>query len=121
MNNLFFQPLLVLVGLISTVFFFRYLFFSDKKNNMPFIAFDGTKFKSQKDCDEYSYLAKKLEPLFDEISTGNRDKKNLLGLKLSFINTLKKEGFNDLKLLLSYKDQFKKLSDLFEIEIDSEK
>ena len=116
MSNLFLQLFLVLTGFTFTILFLRYIFSSQFKSKEVFIAIDGTKFKTSKLCDDYNYIYKQLDPLYqEEILIKARRKNELLGLKLSFINKIKSEGFSDLNTLISFKEDFKKLAEFFEV------
>jgi len=114
MNNPFVQLALVVGGLTFTILVFRYLFSSaSPTTNKTFTAIDGTLFSDQKECQEYNFLFEKLGFLFDkEFFAGNKSKKDLLGMKPLFIQTIKESGFKDLKILISFKDDFKIFSEL---------
>ncbi len=116
MNNLFIQLILLLGGLIVTVIFFRYLFSSgkNKNSNKAFVAVDGTEFYNLDAFKEYEYLYGKFRSLYDEDALSKtRNKKEILGLSKMFLQKLKEEAFVDPKTLISYKDDFIKLSELF--------
>ena len=101
--------------MISTVLILRYAFSSEKQVKESFIAIDGTKFSNQDSCNDYDNLYKKMECLYKEDSFSNsRNRKDILGLKLSFISKIKGEGFKALKTLLNCKDQFNKLVEILE-------
>lgn len=121
MNNLVLELFLVIVGLIFTTFLLRYTFSSDTKSKKAFLASDGTRFATQKDCDEYDYLLKRLGCLYEQEQTSNpRRNKKTLGMNSLFINKIKSEGFSDLKTLISFKNDFKKLVDLLDCELNKE-
>ena len=121
MNNLLLEALLVLVGLVFTIIFFRYLFFGSNFTRAVFTASDDSTFNSQEACDAYESLLKRISFLYeDESSTKNRSKKEISGMKPSFIKLLKEGGFKDLKTLVKYKDDLKKLVDLFELEEETD-
>ena len=103
MMNLFLELLLVGVGLIFTIVFFRYLFSTGKSNQQAFLASDGTKFVDLKSCDEYELLFKKLQCLYDDNNViNNRGKKDMLGLQISFVKNLKEQGFQNIKTLIDH-------------------
>ena len=107
MTNPFLVSLLVIVGIIFTVLILRYAFSSQLNSREAFIAIDGTKFYNEKSFNEYDSLYKKLECLYQEELLDNvKNKKDILGLKLIFINNIRKDGFKDIKTLIDYKDDF---------------
>ncbi len=115
MSNLVVELLLVLVGLAFTVLLLRYTFSSGLKSKGAFVASDGTKFPTKEACDDYDYIYKSLEDLYQEEALSKaRNRRQILGLRLSFVNQIKDGGFQDLKTLISFKDDFKKLARLLD-------
>tara|TARA_Y100001968_G_C19220694_1_gene649564 strand:- start:262 stop:591 length:330 start_codon:yes stop_codon:yes gene_type:complete len=104
---LFIIVITLVVALSSIVFF---IFNSSKKNN--FISKDGTSFLKESDYIAYEDLFAKLECLYDV----KEQKKGVskLGLSSDFISNIKENGFKDLKILISYKKEFKLLNELLE-------
>ncbi len=76
-------------------------------------ASDGTKFSSEEARSAYEAMLKNLKPLYEEDES--RMEKGLQ-FQRGFLGFLKKSGFNDLKTLLIYKDDIKRLVELFEKE-----
>ncbi len=107
--------LIVLVGLVATVLLLSLIFSKSGKPRKVFEAVDGTKFFSERDCFEYEFLYKRLKCIYG-------DKKSMkLGLNETFIQQIKSDGFSNLNLLISNKNQFKKLVELLEVsEITSD-
>ncbi len=115
MSNLY-VGVVVLVGLVATALFLAFIFSSSGKPKEVFEAVDGTKFSSKTDLNEYEFLYERLKVLYDEKSSSNQNNKNAnLGLNKTFIKQIKADGFANLNLLISNKDQFKKLVKLFDI------
>ncbi len=115
MSN-FYLGSVVLVGLLSTGFLLRFIFSSSAKSKENFKAIDGTAFSSKKECIEYDFLYNKLEFIYnDNNSSAQRRNIASLGLGSSFIKQLKSEGFSDLNSLISNKEQFRKLVELFDV------
>ena len=115
MNNFLVALSLILVGLTFTILILRYTLSGQSKLKEAFIAIDGTKFSTKKDCDNYDYLYKLMECLYqEEALTNARRSKEILGLRLLFVNQIKSGGFKDLKTLISFKDDFKKLAELLD-------
>ena len=115
MSNLFVELLLVLVGLSFTILLLRYAFSSELKSKEVFTAIDGTRFSTEKSCSDYDYIYKNLEVLYqDDALSKARTRKQILGLRLSFVNQIKSGGFSDLKTLLSFKDDFPKLAEILD-------
>ncbi len=118
MNNLLIELLLILAGLLFTIFLFRYLFSSDISQDKVFLAVDGTKFDNQRSCNEYDLLYKRLICLYQEDALlKSKNKKEILGLNLLFVKQLKNEGFSDIKTLINYKDDFHKLTELLNSDV----
>ncbi len=106
---------LIFVGLTFTILILRYTLSGQSKSKETFIALDGTKFSNKKDCNNYDYLYKLLECLYqDEALTNARRSKEILGLNLLFVNQIKSGGFKDLKTLIGFKDDFMKLAELLD-------
>ena len=115
MSNVFLELLLVLVGISFTILLLRYTFSSGLKSKEAFIAVDGTKFNTKKACEDYDYLYNNLVDLYQEEALSKaRNRKQVLGLRLLFVNQLKSGGFQDLKTLISFKDDFLKLAELLD-------
>ena len=78
-------------------------------------AQDGTRFSSEKACRDYETLVEKLNALYvvDADKPANSLK---LGLRPDFLQLLKEEGFSELKILLKYQEDFRKLVFLFDDE-----
>jgi len=90
---------------------FLALFLLKSFNKKSFTAEDGSVFDSQSDLDLYQNLYVKTKPLFtDDDVKGSA--KVILGFEKSFLTKLTKEGFQDLKTLVKYRNQLKLLSDL---------
>jgi len=114
MSNLYIG-LLVLVGVVLTALVLRFILSNSSKSKETFESIDGTRFVREKDLKEYEFLYERLKCLYEENPSGNKNRQNLkLGLKVTFIQKLKSEGFSSLNLLISNKDQFKKLIELFD-------
>ncbi|ABX08735.1 hypothetical protein [Prochlorococcus marinus] len=117
MNNLLIQSLLLIVGSIGTIAAFWYLFSSNTKTKKSFISKDGTSFRDQESCDNYEVICERFTGFFDEEALRTNKKKNdLTGLRIAFIKLLKSDGFQDVKTMIKYKDDFRKLADLFELD-----
>ncbi len=114
MSNLYIG-LVVLVGLLVTGLFFRFIFSSSGNPKEVFESIDGTKFFREKDLKEYEFLYERLKSLYEEKPSANQKKKNSkLGLSETFIQQLKVDGFQNLNLLICNKEQFKKLAELLD-------
>ncbi len=114
--NIFYIGLVVLVGIVATGLFLRFILSSSGKSNEVFEAIDGTKFSRKQDLNEYEFLYERLRCLYEDNLSANQRNKNVnLGLSLSFIQQLRADGFSNLNSLISNKEQFKKLSNLFEL------
>ncbi len=115
MNNLY-VGLVLVVGLLATVLLLRFIISSPGKSKELFAAIDGTKFSREKDLKEYEFLYERLKCLYEENTSANQRKQYAkLGLTMTFIQQLKAGGFVNLNLLISNKDQFKQLVDLFDV------
>ena len=105
------------VTLIAIVFFillaivFLLLFLFKSINKKKFIADDGSIFDNQSDLDVYQSLYEKTKPFFS-IVNDNGSNQPIEGFDKSFVSRLTKDGFNDLKTLVKYRQEFKSLSDL---------
>ena len=108
--------LVVLVGLLATGLLLRFIFLSAGSPKKVFEAIDGTKFSREKELKEYEFLYERLKCIYEENSSANQRKKNAkLGLTVTFIQQLKVDGFGNLNLLITNKEQFKKLVELFDV------
>ena len=108
--------LVFLVGFLATALLLRFILSNSRKSKEVFQACDGTKFSLEKDLKEYETLYARLKCLYEENPSSNqRKQKSKLGLKVAFIQQLKADGFANLNLLISNKEQFKKLVELFDI------
>ncbi len=117
MSDFFLGLFLVIVGLIFTIILLRYAFSNQAKSKETFIAVDGSKFNEKKLCEEYDYIYKRLEILYQEEALANaRNKKKVIGLNITFVNQIKNNGFSDLKTLISFKEDFKKLAELLDTQ-----
>ena len=121
MSNLYIG-LVVLVGLLGTGVLLRFIFSTSANPKEIFESIDGTKFSSEKDLKEYEFLYERLKCLYEENPSANERKQNAKsGLTMSFIKQLKTNGFSNLNLLISNKEQFKKLVELLDVsEISSD-
>ena len=118
MNNLLIQSLILIVGLTGTIAAFWYLFSSNTNNKKTFVSKDGTRFSDQESCDNYEVICERFTSLFNEAALRTNKKKNdVTGLRISFLKLLKSDGFQDAKTLIKYKADFRKLADLFELEV----
>ena len=108
--------LVVLVGLVLTIGLLILIFSSLAKSKEAFQAIDGTRFSRKIDLNEYEFLYERLKVVYEENLASNQNNKNVkLGLNKSFIQQIKSEGFRDLNSLITNKDQFKKLAELFDV------
>ena len=115
MSNLYIG-LVVLVGLLTTVFLLRFILSGPGNPKKFFEATDGTKFSNEKELKDYEFLYEKLKCLYEENSSYKQRKENTRhGLTLTFIQQLKTDGFVNLNLLISNREQFKKLVKLFDV------
>ena len=115
MSNLYIG-LVVLVGFLATGLLLRFIFSNSGKSKEVFQANDGTKFSLEQDLKEYEILYARLKCIYEENpSSDQRKQKAKLGMKVAFIQQLKADGFANLNLLISNKEQFKKLVELFDI------
>tara|TARA_Y100001968_G_scaffold275567_1_gene269352 strand:+ start:159 stop:491 length:333 start_codon:yes stop_codon:yes gene_type:complete len=94
---------------VAVGFLTLYLFKSINKKS--FTAEDGSLFDTQADLDLYQRLYDKTITLFSP-DDENGSAKQILGFDKSFISKLTKEGFPDLKTLITYRKQLKSLLDL---------
>ena len=96
----------ILVAILSlTLFLFKNI------NKKSFTAEDGSIFDSKSDLELYQNLYDKTMPLFvfdDEKGSSQP----ILGFQKPFLIKLTQDGFPDLKTLVKYRNQIKKLSDL---------
>ncbi len=76
-------------------------------------ASDGTIFNSEEACNSYEISLAKLKPLY-EGSDSNIDKS--FGFRKGFLYLLKTNGFNDLRILLEYREDIQKLAKLIHYE-----
>ncbi len=114
--NSFYIGLVVLVGLLITGLLLRFILLSPGTPKEVFEAIDGTTFSREKDFNEYQLLYERLKPLYEESSSANPKKQNArLGISSAFLQKLKEDGFTNLNLLISNREQFKKLVELFDV------
>ena len=105
------------ITLLSLIFFilcaitFLLLFLFRSINTKSFKASDGSVFQNQLDLDIYQRLYKKTKPLFSVLE-GEDSCQDLLGFDKLFLTKLTTKGFQDLKIIIKYRRQFKLLSDL---------
>ena len=115
MSN-FYVGVVVLVGLVATGLLLGFIFSNSAKTKESFQAIDGTRFSNKQDLNEYEFLYEQFKCLYEEKSSSNQSKKNTnLGLKKTFVQLIKTDGFANLNLLISNKEQFKKLAELFDV------
>ena len=121
MSNLYIG-LVVLIGLLVTGLLLRFIFSTSGNPKEVFESTDGTKFSREKDLKEYEFLYERLKYLYEERPSAKERKQNAKsGLTVSFIQQLKINGFPNLNLLISNKEQFKKLVELLDVsEISSD-
>ena len=119
MMNLLPGFILIPIGIIFTIIIFRYAFKGKATSNQITSSIDGSKFESERSRDEYDYLYKKLNCLFDDdYKSKQRKGKKILGLNILFVDKLVNKGFIDTKTLINSKNDFKLLADLFDYEED---
>ncbi len=114
MNNLFLQVALVVTALVATIVIFWLLFSTSKSNAKPFTASDGETFKTQEECDQHDKLLEFFGVYFDESNLKVRNKTQIEQLNLSFLTLLKEGGFEEPSTLIKYRNEFRKLSALFD-------
>ena len=100
---------LVGVGLTVTVLFFLLR----EQNNIK--ASDGTLFASEVACKRYEAVLEKVNAFY--IDNGSKSSTELFGIQMTFIKLLK-EGFKDSKMIINYKEDFQRLSDLLDQDIE---
>ena len=106
----------VLVGLVVTILLLIFIFSSLAKSKEVFKAIDGTRLASKIDLKEYEFLYERFKCLYEEnLSTNQKNKDANLGLKKSFVQQIKADGFLNPNSLISNKEQFKKLAELFDV------
>ena len=98
--------------LLAIVFLLLFLFKGINKKS--FKADDGSVFEKQSDLDVYQSLFEKTKPLFS-IQEDKGSSNLILGFDKSFVTKLTNDGFQDLKTLVKYRQQFKSLSDLMNL------
>ncbi len=77
-------------------------------------AIDGTRFSSEEACRAYEAVFNRINNLY---SDSEKDSSNLnQGFQPGFLKLLKKTGFSDVKILLNYREDFRKLIELFDEE-----
>ena len=103
------QILFLSIIIIAISFFLLILVFTNTRKK-TIRASDGSLFKDVEELDRYETLLNKIEPLYQDESS-ERKANLILGLELTFIESLRK-GFYNKKKLISYKDQFRILSEL---------
>ena len=99
---------IAIVGVLLTVGFLFFLL-REQKNIK---ASDGTLFSSEEARQAYEELLKKVSILY--LDNVKKESSELFGMQMTFIKVLQTEGFKDAKTLLKYKDDFKKLVELFD-------
>ena len=104
--------LLIIAALLIGLAFIIYLLVSNG-NKKRFISIDGTNFTNEESCLEYNALIEKLSPLYQDDLSSNKE---ILGLSVSFIKDMRNKGFNELKTLISYKQD---LNDLVKLLNDN--
>ncbi len=102
----------LLVGGILLTVSVLYLLLKDQASIK---ASDGTSFQTEEACQAYEDLLDKIKILFEEDLTKSSKAENRLGFKPTFLRRLQAEGFNDAKSLITYREEFKKLSDLLSL------
>tara|TARA_B100000214_G_C23585782_1_gene453959 strand:- start:101 stop:433 length:333 start_codon:yes stop_codon:yes gene_type:complete len=103
--------LIALAFLILIAIVFLLLFLFKSINKKSFIADDGSVFDNESDLDLYQNLYDRTKPIFS-IANENDSSQQILGFEKLFLSKLTKEGFPDLKTLVIYRKQFKRISDL---------
>ncbi len=101
---------IALVGVVSTSVVLFFLL-RDQRNIK---ASDGTLFSSEEACKSYEVVLDRVNALF--LDTQNQSAKELLGFQIAFLNLLK-GSFTDAKLIIRYKDDFKRLVELIDQDI----
>ena len=122
MSN-FLVGILVLVGLLGTVFLLRAILSGSGKSKEVFEAVDGTKLSSKTELYEYEFLYERLKGIYEEKTSSNKSKSNIsLGLNKKFLQQIKSTGFANPNELITNREQFKKLVELFDTTaIESDK
>ncbi len=100
---------IAIVGIVLTALVL-FLLLREQKS---FQSKDGTRFSSQEACNAYEAIYQRLETLY-EVEGKESASQSKLGLSADFLQLLKVGGFGELKTLLRYQDDFKRLSCLFE-------
>ena len=77
-------------------------------------AVDGTIFSSEEARRAYESVFKRVDNLYSE--NDKNSGKVTLGFKSEFLKLLQNDGFADVKTLLIYREDFKKLVELFQEE-----
>ncbi len=107
----------ILVGGILLTVVLLYLLLRDQEQS-SIKAFDGTAFSTVEACKAYEALYERINVLYEEkVTKSSRIDRNL-GLSTKFLSLLKNEGFNDAKALITYREDFQKLSQLLFEEIN---
>ncbi len=115
MSNLY-LGVVVLVGFLGTAVLLRMIFSNSTPAKEVFEALDGTKFSSKSKVNEYEFLYKRLQCIYEENSSSNKAKsKSILGLNSAFLKQIKTDGFPSINSLISNKEQFKNLVALFDL------
>ena len=111
-----FLGVFVLVGLVLTILLLIFIFSSLTKSKETFKAVDGTSFSRKIDLNEYEFLYARFKCLYEETVSSNQNNKNeKLGLNKRFVQQIKADGFLNLNSLITNKEQFKKLAELFDV------
>jgi len=111
-----FLGVIVLVGLVLTILLLIFIFSSLAKSKEVLKAIDGTRFSRKIDLNEYEFLYERFKCMYeDNISSNQNNKNDKLGLNKSFVRQIKADGFLTLNSLITNKEQFKKLAELFDV------
>ena len=76
-------------------------------------AVDGTRFSSEEACRAYEEVLERINTLY--LNIGKKPTRDMnLGFHPDFLTLLKNEGFKEVKTLMTYRDDFKRLVELFD-------
>ena len=95
-------------GVVLTAVFLFFLLREQKNIE----ASDGTLFSSEEACKSYEELLQKINKIY--LDTENKTSAELFGIQITFIKILQNDGFKDAKTLIKYKEDFRKLVNLFD-------
>ena len=98
---------ITIIGVLLTIILL-FLLLREQKNIK---ASDGTLFASEEACKAYEDLCNKINVLY--LDTSNKNPSELFDIQTDFIKLLTSEGFKDVKTLIKYQEDFKKLAGLF--------